>query len=261
MNEKIGSALSQQFGLEGRVVLVTGAAGGIGKAIAHSLAGAGAAVIVVDRDEAGARAVAEELVSIGHDAMHVVIDVADEKSVCDGCAAALSWKGAPWALVNNAAIQNRSMILDTTSEFWDRTAAVNTRGPFLMTREIGRAMIEAGVGGRIVNICSLGAVSPMVDGLAAYSASKGALRTFTMTTAFEWAEHGITANAIFPGGVATAGAMNASGPPIAGPALRGSLLGQCTPEDMAAAVTFLASPAAARLTNQAITIDGGFGLT
>ncbi|RZF59131.1 SDR family oxidoreductase [Sphingomonas populi] len=261
MTEKIETALARQFGLEGRVALVTGAAGGIGKAIAHALADAGGAVIVVDRDESGARAVAEELSGNGHDAMHLMIDIGDEQSVRDGCTAAVGWKGAPWVLVNNAAIQNRSMILDTTAEFWDRTAAVNARGPFLMTREIGRAMIAAGAGGRIVNICSLGAVSPMVDGLAAYSASKGALRTLTMTTAYEWAEHGITANAIFPGGVVTPGAINASGPPIAGPALRGSLLGQCTPEDIAAAATFLASPAAGRVTNQALTVDGGYQLS
>lgn len=256
-----GATLADHFGLEGRVALVTGAASGIGEAIAHAMATAGARVVVMDRNEDGARTVAEQLVGLGHDAAHVAVDLAHEASVLDACRAAIAARGAPWILVNNAGIQNRAGLLDTTAEFWDLNQAVNTRGAFLMTREIGRAMADAGQGGRIINVCSLGSVSPMVLGLAAYSASKAGLRALTMTTAFELAEHGITANAVHLGGVGTPGALSASGTPLSGPALRTPPLGYCEPQDIAAAVLFLASPAARRLTNQAITVDAGFSLT
>lgn len=255
------SFLEDHVGLSGRVAMVTGAASGIGEGIARTLAAAGAAVIVADRNEDGARSVAESLVASGHEATHVAMDVTQEEDVRSGCASAVAWKGAPWVLVNNAGIQNRAMLLETSSEFWDLTQAVNIRGPFLVTREIGKAMAQAGAGGRIVNICSLGLLFPMVLGLAAYSASKGALRTLTMTTAFELAEHGITANVVNPGGVATPGAMAATGTPAEGPGRRAPPLGYCTADSIAAAVLFFASAAADRVTNQVVSVDGGYGLT
>lgn len=255
------SSVAEWFGLSGRVALVTGAASGIGRGVAQALANAGAAVVIADRDEDGAMAVASELRREGHDATHVVVDLMREDSVRTACAEAIGWRGAPWVLVNNAGIQNRALLLETSLEFWDQNQQVNARGPFLVTREVANAMVAAGDGGRIINICSLGVATPMVPGLAAYSASKGALRTLTMTTAFELIEHGITANAVFPGGVATPGAMAATGTERSGPCLRAPPLGQCTAQDIAAAVLYLASPMAAKVTNQVISVDGGFPLT
>jgi NAD(P)-dependent dehydrogenase (short-subunit alcohol dehydrogenase family) len=254
-------SFTQSNCLQGRIALVTGAASGIGRVIVHSLADAGAAVIVADRHGDAAHAVVNELIELGHSAIPLIVELEEEDSVRQACANAVQWAGAPWILVNNAGIQNRAPLLETTRDFWNKNLEINLRGAFFMTRELGRAMIDANQGGRIVNICSLGLRSPMVPGLAAYAASKGALRSFTMSTAFEFAEYGITANAVLPGGVATPGAMAATGTEPSGPGLRVPPLGHCTSDDIAAAVSFLVSPAAARITNQAITVDGGFLLT
>lgn len=139
--------------------------------------------------------------------------------------------------------------------------AVNTRGAFLMLRECSKAMIAAGIQGRVVNIVSLGILHPMIYGLAAYASSKGGVMALTRNAAFELAAHGITVNAVLPGGIATPGAMAATGPAVAGPALRPSPLGRCEPVDIAAAVVFLASPAARLITAQSLCVDAGFLLS
>ena len=139
--------------------------------------------------------------------------------------------------------------------------AVNGRGPFLMTREIARAMIAARQGGRIVNIASAALVGLLVKGLAAYAGSKGALLALSRASAFELAEHAITVNTILPGGVATPGAIGAKGPQTDGPARRMPPLGRCEPRDIGAAVLYFASPAACHVTNQALSVDGGWSVT
>src|SRR3546814_18795828 len=97
-------------------------------------------------------------------------------------------------LVNNAGLQDRELLLETTAAEWDRMMAVNARGPMLMIREIGRAMVAAGAGGRIVNIASNSARTAAVNGLASYASSNGALLSLGLTSAFELVEHGITVN-------------------------------------------------------------------
>ena len=131
-----------------------------------------------------------------------------------------------------------------------------------MTREIARAMVGAGDGGRIVNIASNAIWEPGVVGLAAYAASKGALLAYGHTAAFELVGHRITVNTVLPGGVATPGGMAARGPATVGPAAsRRPPLGMCEPRDIAAAVLFFAMPGAGRVTDQVISVDGGFSLT
>jgi NAD(P)-dependent dehydrogenase (short-subunit alcohol dehydrogenase family) len=148
----------------------------------------------------------------------------------------------------------------TEVAYWDHTHAVNARGVMLMLREVGKAMVEAKRGGRIVNISSLGVRHPTLLGLATYTASKAAVVGLTQNAALELAPHQITVNAVLPGGVLTSGGINATGPRPTG-ALRQNPLGQCEPEDMGAAVLFLASPAARFVTNQALAVDAGFLLT
>jgi NAD(P)-dependent dehydrogenase (short-subunit alcohol dehydrogenase family) len=164
-------------------------------------------------------------------------------------------------LVNNAGVQDRELLLESTASEWDRTNAINARGPFLMTREIARAIVAAGGGGRIVNIASAALVGSMVKGLAAYTASKGALLGLSRASAFELADHAVTVNTILPGGVATPGAIAAKGPAAEGPARRRPPLGTCEPRDIGAAVLFFASPAARYVTNQVLTVDGGWSVT
>lgn len=249
------------FGLSGRLALVTGGASGIGEGIARALAEAGAKVLVADINRDGAGAVAAALRAEGYEAEGLELDLANEDSIVKLCAAVVADHGSPWILVNNAGLQDRQLLLEATADEWDRINRVNARGPFLMVREIARAMVAAGEGGRIVNIASAALRGSIVQGLAAYTASKGALSGLSAAAAFELVEHGITVNTVLPGGVPTPGAIGAKGPPPAGPANRLPPLGRCEPSDIAAAVVYFASPGARRVTHQVLAVDGGFCVT
>jgi NAD(P)-dependent dehydrogenase (short-subunit alcohol dehydrogenase family) len=249
------------FNLSGKVALVTGGASGIGVGIAEVLAEAGATVVIADIDAGRARTEAEALSAAGHRAGWVQIDVADEGSIVDGCAKVAADYGAPWILVNNAGLQHREMLLEGTVDFWDRTLDVNSRGPYLLSREVARGMVAKGEGGRIVHIASAALIGSLVKGHAAYAASKAALVGLAHASALDLVEQGVTVNLVLPGGVATPGAIGAQGPAPDGPAKRRPPLGMCEPRDIGAAVLFFASPAAARVTNQTLAVDGGWSLT
>jgi NAD(P)-dependent dehydrogenase (short-subunit alcohol dehydrogenase family) len=249
------------FSLDAKVALVTGGASGIGIGIATVLAEAGATVVVADRDEPAAEQVVATLKEAGHKAGCVQVDLADEKSIVQACAEVMSSFGTPWVLVNNAGIQDRELLLEGTAMEWDRMNAVNGRGPFLMIREVGRAMAAQDAGGRIINIATAGLRGSLVKGLASYVSSKGALLALSQVSAFELAEHKITVNTVMPGAVATPGARSAKGPVAEGPARRPLPLGMSEPRDIGAAVYFFATPAARCITNQVLAVDGGFSVT
>ena len=249
--------MSSLFDLTGRVAVVTGGASGIGVGICEVLTEAGATVVIADRDEAAAKA----QVAVGTAADWVAVDLTDEASIVAGVAEVVARHGTPWALVNNAGLQHRELLLDGTAAHWERIHAVNGLAPFLMIREVARAMVERGEGGRIVNCASSGLAGQFVQGLAAYLASKGGLAALTTSAAFELAEHAITVNTVLPGGVGTPGALAAEGPPPIGPGNRRPPLGMCTPRDVGAAVLYFATPAARLVTNQVLGVDGGFTVT
>jgi len=250
------------FSLDAKVALVTGGASGIGIGIATTLAQAGAKVVIADRDDEGAQKVAASLNEAGHDVACVHLDLADEASIVRACAAVVAQHGTPWILVNNAGVQDRELLLEGTAAEWDRMNAVNGRGPYLMTREVARAMVAKGEGGRIVNIATAGLCGSVVKGLGAYVGSKGALLGLSKLSAFELAEHKITVNLVLPGAVGTPGARDAKGPPPEGPARRKLPLGPiCEPSDIGAAVYYFATPAARYVTNQLISVDAGFSVT
>jgi NAD(P)-dependent dehydrogenase (short-subunit alcohol dehydrogenase family) len=253
--------MTTQFDLAGKIALVTGGASGIGVGISTVLAEAGATVVIADFNEVNAQCEVEALTAAGHRAGFVHIDLADESSIVRGCAEVLEKFGAPWILVNNAGLQDRELLLESTAAQWDRMDAVNARGPYLMTREVGRMMVAAGQGGRIVNVASAALIGSIIKGLAAYTSSKSALLGLSRASAFELAEHKITVNTVLPGGVATPGAIAAKGPAVDGPARRAPPLGRCEPRDIAAAVYFFATPAARYITNQVVAVDGGFSVT
>lgn len=257
----VTESIKTLFNLDDKVAIVTGAASGIGAGIATALAEAGATVVIADIDSEGAGRQAQSLTAAGYRVFAVRLDLSDESSVVDVCRAVTSEHGAPWILVNNAGLQDRELLLEGTAEEWDRMNRVNARGPFLMTRELARAMIEKGEGGRIVNIASGALVGSIVKGLVPYTGSKGALLGLSRASAFELVEHGITVNTVLPGAVATPGAIGAKGPAPDGPARRALPLGMCDAQDIAAAVLYFASPASQRVTNQMLAVDGGFSVT
>ncbi len=249
------------FRLDDKIVLVTGGASGIGYSIAELLAESGAHVVIADINFPGANEKALELREAGLKASALQLDLTDEKSIIDAVAKVITEYGIPWALVNNAGLQDREAFLEGTAKEWDRMVSVNARGPFLLSREIAGAMVKASSGGRIINIASAALRGSIVKGLVAYSGSKGAMLGMSLASAFELAEYGITVNTILPGGVPTPGSMNARGPAPEGPARRPPPLGMCEGRDIAAAVLYFASPAARCVTNQVLAVDGGFSIT
>jgi NAD(P)-dependent dehydrogenase (short-subunit alcohol dehydrogenase family) len=253
--------MTRPFDLSGKVTVVTGGASGIGVGIAQLLAEAGATVVIADISADSAHAQAQALVAAGHNADAIAIDLADETSIIAACAQTVARHGPPWALVNNAGLQDRELLLEGTAAHWERMNAVNARGPFFMMRELGRAMVAAKAGGRIVNVASAALVGSIIHGLSAYTASKGALAALSLTGALELAEHGITVNTVLPGGVGTPGAIRAKGPAAVGPARRAPPLGRCEPRDIAAAVLFFVSSEARFVTNQVVTVDAGWSVS
>lgn len=249
------------YGYDGEVVIVTGAAMGIGAGIADMLAEAGACVIVADIDAARAEENAAALVAAGHLAGHVALDMSDEASIVRAHGQVVERHGAPWALINNAGIQDRQLLLEGTAAECDRVTAVNARGVFLLMREAARAMVDAGAGGRIVNVASAALIGSLTQGHAIYAASKAALLGLMHAAALELVGARITVNTVLPGGVATPGAIGARGPAPEGPARRRPPLGMCEPRDIGAAALFLASPMARSITNQSFAVDGGWSVT
>src|SRR5271165_3523225 len=246
--------LDTLFRLDGKTAVITGAGRGIGKATAELFASAGASVLVADIDPASARAVAEELKRDGLRAAAATVDVAQEASVEQMCAAAIGTFGSLDILVHGAGIFPKIPLMTITVEQWDRIMAVNLRGSMLCLRAAVRRMQAGGRGGAIVNISSVSSRQELIYHNAAYGASKAGVSNLTKVAALEFAADRIRVNAVLPGGVATEGAKEAttelvkSGLKIEGP-LAGNpgrmLLGRVgTAADIANACLFLASPAA-----------------
>jgi NAD(P)-dependent dehydrogenase (short-subunit alcohol dehydrogenase family) len=253
--------LNELFSLQGRTALVTGGSAGIGLGIAEVLAGAGAKVVITGRNLDNAEQAAAQLREQGLDVVAVRLDQADEQSVVEACREVIAAHGSPWILVNNAGKQDGELLLEATAEHWDETYATNLRGPLLLTRELGRAMVAAGEGGRIVNISSRAAQGRMMAGLGAYVSSKTGMVGLSMASATELVEHGITVNTLLPGGVMTPGGMSATRPPVDPDKMPPRPpMGMSDPRDIGAAVLFFASPAAHKITNQVVGLDAGFSV-
>jgi 3-oxoacyl-[acyl-carrier protein] reductase len=244
-----------------RTAIVTGAARGIGAAVAKRLADDGFAVAVLDLDESACKSVADEIVAAGGRALAVGADVADEAAVDAAVTRVAEELGAPTVLVNNAGIIRDNMLYKMTADDWDAVMNVHLRGSFLMSRAVQKYMTEA-KWGRIVNLSSTSALGNR--GQANYSTAKAGLQGFTKTLAIELGKFGVTANAIAPGFIETemtAATAARLGVPFEefkrAAAAQIPVARTGTPEDIAHAVSFLVSEGAGFVSGQVIYVAGG----
>lgn len=245
------------LGLSGKVAVVTGAAGGMGRAMASGFAAAGAAVALLDRDAAGCEALAAELA--GTRTLALGCDTADEASVRAAVEAVAARLGPPDILVNNAGVLRPGPLASLPVSEWNALLAVNLTGYLLCAQAFGRGMAERG-SGALVHIASIAASNPQPRS-GAYSPSKAAVAMLSRQLALEWGPSGVRSNAVSPGFIRTPmseGFYAAPGVKERREAMLPSRrIG--TPADIADAVLFLASPRASYVNGAEILVDGGLG--
>jgi NAD(P)-dependent dehydrogenase (short-subunit alcohol dehydrogenase family) len=273
--------------LAGRHAVVTGAASGLGRAVAQTLAGVGARVSVLDVNAAGAAQTVAQIRDAGGRADAISCDVADPGSIA-AAFGQVAGSGPADILVNNAGINPRAASLEVTDEIWAHTMAINLAGYFLCARRFAEQLIAAAglrrpadgpltdgpvtdgpgvngpvVKGTVVNVSSIGGSTSLGRGNFVYGVSKGGVEQLTRELAVAWAPRGIRVNAVAPCQIATDGLRALSANPSAegrliDTFLRGIPLGRLVePAEVAAAVAFLASDAAAMITGIILPVDGG----
>ncbi|MFD3509875.1 3-oxoacyl-ACP reductase FabG [Nocardia sp. NPDC058666] len=244
-----------------RVAIVTGAARGIGAAVAIKLAADGNAVAVIDLDEAACAGTVAAIEAAGGTALAVGADVSDEAAVAAAVERIAAELGAPTILVNNAGVLRDNLLFKMSVDDWDTVMNVHLRGAFLMTRAVQKYMVDAKFG-RIVNLSSTSALGNR--GQANYSAAKAGMQGFTKTLAFELGKFGVTANAIAPGFIETEmTAATAARVGVDFEAFKAAAASQIpvnrvgTPDDIANTASFFASDGAGFVSGQVIYVAGG----
>ncbi len=248
--------------LDGMTALITGAGSGIGQATARALSAAGARLIVTELPDRLERAqvTASEVEDAGGSALALALDVRDLRSISDCVRVAVQAVGRLDILINNAGVNVRQPAFEVTEEAWDLVLDTNLKGLFFMAQAAGRAMRDQDPpGGSIINISSIMGLVGYYD-RAAYCSSKAGVVNLSRVLAVEWAPYQIRVNSICPTFVET---------PLTqvmfeNEAIKTDILGRtpagrlATPEEVAAAIVFLAGPSAGMMTGAALTIDGGW---
>jgi NAD(P)-dependent dehydrogenase (short-subunit alcohol dehydrogenase family) len=248
--------------LQGQVAVVTGGASGIGRATAIDLAGKGAAVAVLDKEPAGAKATVDEIEGSGGTATFFEVDFSDASVIPGVVNNVLEWGKRIDILVNSAGASGPASLLEMTEAAWDFMLAVNLKAPVMLMKEVARHMIARGGGGRMVNLSSSAAFRAAGPNAPHYAASKAALSAVTRTAAGELGPHDINVNAVAPGLTKTpmtqgigddqAYQQAASDGPLA------NLLGRPSEaSDVAAVIAFLCLPESRQITAQTIHTSAG----
>jgi len=241
--------------LKDKVAVVTGAAGGIGRAIAERFAAEGAKVVVADIDDKAGQATTA---AIGKGAIFVKADTGAKKDAEALVAAAVKAFGRLDILVNNAGIVHSADFLDVTEEDFDRVLRVNLKGYFLCGQAAARQMVKQGGGGNIINMSSVNAVLA-IPNICSYVVSKGGVNQLTKTMSLALVDHGIRVNGIGPGSIATDLLKKV----MVDDAARAKIMSRTPmgragePAEIASVALFLASDDASYLTGQTIYPDGG----
>lgn len=247
-----------QFDLQGQVAVVTGASKGIGYGLARALAHAGARVAVAARDMDALQGLADEIRAEGGEALPVYLDVRDVSQIREVMQGMKDHFGQLDILVNNAGLGANHAAVDVTEEDWDTMMDVNLKGLFFCAQAAGRIMLERGYG-RIINMSSQASVVGIRDH-AVYCASKGGVNQLTRVLALEWSARGVTVNAVGPTFIYTPGtAERLDNPDYLQRVLDRLPIGHVgTITDVAGAVIYLASPAAAMVTGTILLVDGAW---
>jgi NAD(P)-dependent dehydrogenase (short-subunit alcohol dehydrogenase family) len=247
------------FSLKGQIALVTGAARGLGRAIALSFAYAGADVALGLRDVNTGSDLAGEIEALGQEALRLQMDVTDLRQISSAIQNTAAHFGRLDVLVNNAGGGTSGLALEVNEQDFDLTLAVNLKAAFFASQAAARLMIRQN-GGRIINMSSQAGFAALPTE-SVYCASKAGVSHLTKCLAIEWGQHNITVNAVAPTFINTPGTEEA----LADPAFRADVIERIAalhrigkPMDVAGAVLFLASPAAALITGHTLLIDGGW---
>jgi NAD(P)-dependent dehydrogenase (short-subunit alcohol dehydrogenase family) len=257
-------SIFDRFRLDGKRLFITGGSRGLGREMALAIADAGADVLVVGRDVPSLEKTAADIVALGRNCSIIQADVGIPEECETACQAALKL-GPIDILINNVGGRRENIPTeDMPYEKWRALMDLNLTSAFLCTKLIGKAMIERGKGGRVINICSINSLVAG-RGIAGrhYETAKGALLQFTRATAVDWAPHGITVNAILPGGFMTEPNQRWSKlhPEVIATFRAQIPLGDFgQPEDLGPLALYLASDASRYMTGAALVIDGGYTL-
>ena len=253
----VESNLKKLFSLEGKIVLMTGAAGGIGAELSKGMADVGASMCNCDVSEQGLKELSDTIASKGGAAKSYVMDVTDKESIHAAVNAVITEFGRVDVLVNVAGINKREGFLDVLEETYDRVMDVNLKSVFMVTQAVVPHMMKRRAGS-IINIGSHNATA-MLGGCGVYGATKSGVLAFTRSMAIEWAEWGIRANAISPGHIITPLTQVTWDHPTRGDYLRERIAMRRPgkPEEILGLAVLLASDASSYMTGANYVLDGG----